>query len=219
MKKYVFLILGIMLLLVDFRFGWFTYPEFEAFETEAPQTVEMVITHVITNEWQMDIASDVAAYVLLIFAAKWFRETFSQKEKGCNNMKKLIRSCIIAILTRMMFVWMPFFLNGNLRYRGSYLLYFVAIVAEVVVMARAVVGSCAFYETPENHDYNNRTVIIGLVCVATSVFANVLWFYELNFGYQIYITVSIIAAVYYALRIMADSHVQEDLNTFYGVLD
>lgn len=209
------MMLGLLLLIVDVKMGYFFYPAFEEFHSEAPETVNMVINHVVTDEWQMDLFSDIAGFILIMYASKWFRERFPEHTKSNARMKNVFKWCIIGIITRLMNAWMPFFLNGNLRYRLAYGFYFLALIAEVTTMIKTMMALDSYLETPENHDYNNRSAILALITTGAGTVSMIMWFYDLYFGYAIYFVVELLVFMWYALRIMVDSLVQKDLETTY----
>ena len=62
---YFILFLAVLLLAVDIRLPLMPYPAFEPFVTEAPQTVDLVINHVIGHQLMLDLFSDLLGYLLL----------------------------------------------------------------------------------------------------------------------------------------------------------
>lgn len=62
------MIIGFLFLIIDIRIGTIAFPAFEEFRAEAPETVEMVIGHVVTDHMLVDVVSDIAAFVLIAVA-------------------------------------------------------------------------------------------------------------------------------------------------------
>ena len=65
LAPYIILFLAVLLLAVDIRLPARDYPAFESFPTEAPETVDLVINHVIGHHLMLDLLPDVLGYVLL----------------------------------------------------------------------------------------------------------------------------------------------------------
>lgn len=197
MKKYYVLFAAVLLLIVDIRIPAIAYPAFEAFETEAPKTVDMVIHHVIGENIRIDILSDVLGYLLLAVASvllsarnKKFRRVLLWTAFGLGMY--LYKNC------------MPFFLNGHERFRMGYLIYFVAAVAEAVAVFYAMYALCSQLETVENHSYNNVTVIVAMICIGTGIVASIMYFYDLMILAWIYYCIQIILAGVYWYLIRKD---------------
>ena len=71
MKKYTVLLVAILLLILDIRIPTAEYPAFEAFKTEAPETVDLIIRHVVGSSLRIDLLSDAAGYFLIaVYALK-----------------------------------------------------------------------------------------------------------------------------------------------------
>ena len=185
MKKYYILFAAVLLLILDIRIPAVAYPAFEAFETEAPKTVDLVIHHVIGEKVRIDILSDTLGYLLLAAASvllsvnnKKFRKVLLWTAFGLGM--HLYRNC------------MPFFLNGHERFRMGDLIYFVAAVLEEVVVFYAMYALCSQLETLENHSYNNVTMIVAMICIGTGIVTAIMYFYDLM----------ILAGIYYGVQII-----------------
>ncbi|MBQ8596396.1 MAG: hypothetical protein IJ409_01270 [Lachnospiraceae bacterium] len=188
MKKYVVLIVAVLLLIVDIRVPAVAYPVFEEFRTEAPETVDLIINHVVGDHLRIDLLSDTLGYVLLaITAIKLIGENTGYR-------KTLLWSAFslgIYIYQNLM----PFLLNGNERFRIGYLIYFVAVFLEAMVIFRAVYPVCTKLETVENHRYNNITIIILLISVGTGFVAEALYFFDLIVLSVIYLIIQLVTMI------------------------
>jgi len=197
--KYILAFAALLLLIVDVRVGAFDYPAFLAFRTEAPNTVDLVIKHVIGDRMMIDIASDLVGFILMTIASimfiKHIRENNNITPDKSNKLVKsmstvrnwAIAGCFIYIAEKLM----PMFMNGNYRFRLGYALYYLLLVAETVVLSTSMMTICNLLENIENHTYNNLTTIFAMLCVGTFVVARVLYFYELIIVFIIYYVLSI----------------------------
>lgn len=197
MKKYYLLFIAILLLLLDIRIPAAAYPAYEAFLTQAPQTVELVIGHVVGSRVRVDLLSDALGYLLLMAAAVIL---------SINN-KKFRRVAVWSALSFGVNLYkniMPFLLNGSARFRVGYLIYFIAAVLEAVTVFYAMYTLCGQLETLENHSYNNLTVIVAMLCVATGFVSATVYFFDLIILAVIYYLCSIAAAGVYFFMVYKD---------------
>ena len=172
MKKYTILLVAILLLILDIRIPTVAYPAFEAFKTEAPETVDLIINHVVGGYLRLDILSDALGYLLIGF--------YAVKMLKLND--KYGKAALWSAVGFGLYIFqniMPFWLNGNERFRIGYLIYFVAIFVEAAVILKAVYPVCEKLDTVEYHGYNNLTIIILLISVGTGFISEALYFYEL----------------------------------------
>lgn len=182
---YGILFLAVILLVIDIPIPAIAYPTFEPFYTEAPLTVDLLINHVIGHYLRLDLLSDVLGYVLLAAACIML---------GPNNkhfFKQLpwIAAGIGFYLCRHL---MPFSLNGGLRYRAGYLLYFVSGALQVLVLLRTMIHVCDGLETTENHSYNNLSIILMIISCFAGTVSMVVWFYDLFWLSVVYLIVQLI---------------------------
>ena len=172
MKKYTILLVAILLLILDIRIPTVAYPAFEAFKTEAPETVDLIIRHVVGSSLRIDLLSDAAGYFLIaVYALKMLG--------GNERYKNLMFWSAVGLGIYIFQSIMPFWLNGNERFRIGYLLYFVSVFLEAAVILKAVYSVCMKLESVEYHGYINLTIIILLISVGTGFISEALYFYEL----------------------------------------
>ncbi len=186
MRKYYLLFAAVLLLIVDIRIPVYAYPAFEAFQTEAPASVSLVIGHVVGASLRIDLFSDAAGYLCLLVAAAWL-------SLGDRRFK---RTFIWAAVSAAIYIYqqiMPFFLNGSLRFRTGYVFYFVSAVFQMIALFSAMYSVTGQLENTSNHSYNNVTVIVIMLCVGTGLVAAAVWFFDLI----------ILSAVYYAAQLAA----------------
>lgn len=212
MKKYYLLLIGIALLIVNIEINTIKYPTFIPFETEAPITVSMVIDHNVGTHMVVDFASDFVGFLLVMLAARFFIE--DSKDCDESNIRarrrrdrsnyffyRIIPWSILGIVFYIAKKLMPFYLNGNLRFRSEYVLYFPYLIISLVVMVNAILGVTALLESVENHTYNNITIIFGLLSTICFLVAGFIYFFDLMIGYFIYYAVAIAAMGYMLYRI------------------
>ena len=69
-KKYYVLYLGVIFLMLDIMIKVFPFPAFEEFFTLAPETVDMVINHVVGDRMRLDVASDFIGLILIFLGSR-----------------------------------------------------------------------------------------------------------------------------------------------------
>ncbi|MBO7334553.1 MAG: hypothetical protein J6U67_06615 [Lachnospiraceae bacterium] len=202
MKKYVFILIGVFFLMIDIKMFSAEYPAFEMFRTEAPNTVDMVVNHVIGSRLPIDIVSDVAGYLALIvaavivikeFAGTEFKDDFERQEKKRykDRFERVLCWSGVGIIAYLFNAFMPFMLNGNLRYRAGYGMFFVCLAVKIAVITMTVTGIMGLEECVEDHDFNNKTTIFALIAVICACVTRICFFYDLGFVYWIYMFLSI----------------------------
>lgn len=186
MKRYYLLFIAIVFLIIDIPIPTIAYPAYEAFNTQAPQTVDLVINYVIGPRLKIDIFSDLVGYLLLAAASVMlsFRNRRFRTVLGWTVVSFGI--CVYQSV-------MPFLLNGSPRFRMGYLIYFVAAILETVTIFYAMYSLCFQLETLENHSYNNVTVMIAMVCAGVGFVSLATHFFHLT----------VISVIYYCLQIIA----------------
>lgn len=197
-KKYVLWFLGLFLLIVDIRIDIINYPAFVAFRTEAPNTVDMVIRHVIGDEMVIDVMSDAVGFILMFAAMFMFISHVANSNdiapiKSGKLIKSMSRARDWAVAGFFLYIAeriMPFFLNGNYRFRLGYVLYFAILVAEVMVFTNGALGVCKLLDNLSNHTYNNLSTIFMMISIGSFTVARVLYFYELTIVFIIYYVLS-----------------------------
>ena len=184
MKKYIILIVAVFLLILDVRIPTVAYPAFEAFKTEAPETLDLIINHVVGSRLRMDLFSDVAGYILIaVYAVKLIR----QNEK----CQKVLLWSAISLGIYIFQNIMPFILNGNERFRIGYMIYFLGVFLEAAVILKAVYPVCTKLDSVEYHGYNNMTIIILLISVGTGFISEALYFFDLIVLSVIYLVIAL----------------------------
>ena len=182
---YILLFLSVLLLAVDIRIPIKAYPVFASFVTEAPQTVDLVINHVIGHWLQLDLLSDVMGYLLLAAACIML---------GTENKHfiRLLPWIAISLGFYLCLQLMPFSLNGGMRFRAGYLLYFISGVLQVLVMLRAMMHVCDGLETTENHSFNNLSIIFMIISCFAGMVSVLIWFFDLFWISLIYLVLQLI---------------------------
>lgn len=217
MKKYYFLLIGIALLLVSIKINTIEYPKFEPFQTEAPLTVSMVIDHNVGTHLQLDLASDIAGFVLIIFSAILFLRDSQDIDTSDTKLRR--RTERSQFFFKKLYIWsgigiafylinrlMPFYLNGNLRFRAEYAIYFLYLLANILVILYAFLGVTALFDSLSNHSYNNVTILIGLASIICLLVARVVYFFDITIGYFVYYTFSVVAMACAIYRINTNLH-------------
>lgn len=194
MKKYIVLMIAVLLLIIDIRIPAAEYPAFEEFRTEAPETVDLIINHVVGDYLRIDILSDVIGYILLaVTAIRMIGENI--------RFRKTLLWSALGLGVYIYQNAMPFLLNGNERFRIGYLIYFVAVVFETIAIFNAVYPICTKLESVENHRYNNITIIILLISVGTGAISEALYFYDLIVLSVIYLVIQLVTMLICGYRI------------------
>lgn len=182
---YILLFAAVVLLAVDIRIPFKEYPAFEAFATEAPQTVDLVINHVIGHWLQLDLFSDVLGYLLLVAACIML----GMKNKHFIRQLPWIAVSLGFYLCQQL---MPFSLNGGMRFRAGYLLYFISGVLQVLILLRAMLHVCDGLDTTENHSFNNLSIIFMIISCFAGMVSVLIWFFDLFWISLVYLVLQLI---------------------------
>ncbi len=211
MRKQLLMLIGFALLLLDIRFGIISFPAFQEFRTEAPLTVDMVINHVVGSKLQIDILSNAAGFVLLILGAGMYLKSgkYEKTSKAYNHFDKIIPSSVVGLLLYLTEKFMPFALNGNLRFRCEYALYFFCLAFTVIPMGHALFGVAESMESTSYHIRNNLNIIFTMLALGCFVVSRVSYFYELVILAWIYYGISIVFAIASILRTYFDIRKKE----------
>lgn len=207
---YGIVFLAVILLVIDIPIPTMAYPAFEPFHTEAPETVDLLINHVTGHQLRLDLLSDVLGYLLLAAACVML---------GSNNKPflRLLPWIAAGMGFYLCFHLMPFFLNGRLRYRTAYLLYYVAGALQVLVLLRTMLHVCDGLETTENHGYNNLSIILMLISCFAGAISMIGWFYDLPRLSLLYLIVQLIFLGIFWYRVWRSRRILLDKNTAVGV--
>ncbi len=182
---YILLFAAVVLLAVDIRIPVKEYPAFEEFATEAPQTVDLVINHVIGHWLQLDLFSDVLGYLLLAAACIMLG---TQNRHFIRQLPWIAVSLGFYLCLQLM----PFSLNGGMRFRAGYLLYFVSGVLQVLILLRAMFHVCDGLETTENHGFNNLSIIFMILSCFAGMVSVLIWFFDLFWISLVYLVAQLI---------------------------
>lgn len=170
------------------------YPTFLPFATEAPNTVDMVINQVIGPVFTLDLMPDVLAYILILISITGLGK---MKRYFYRQIPLIIISMGISAADRML----PFYLNGNLRFRLGYLFYFLACLAKVVALFEYSFCYTRMEECRANHRDNTVTVILLMISFFTGFIHDVLAFYQLTISSYIYYAIQISTLCYTLYRL------------------
>ena len=153
---YILMFAAILLLAVDIRIPVKAYPVFEPFVTEAPQTVDLVVNHVIGHNLMFDLLPDVLGYLLLAVSCVMLGP-------GNRHFFRQLPWIAVSLGFYLCQLLMPFSLNGGMRFRAGYLLYFISGVLQVLILMRAMLHVCDSLDTTENHTFNNLSIIFMII--------------------------------------------------------
>lgn len=187
--------IGILITLIDIPIKTsIAYPDFIPFATEAPNTVDMVINHVIGPVFTLDLLPDLIGYILIFISIA-----------GLGPAKKYFYKQI-PLLTAAMGLYaantfLPFYLNGNERFRIGYLFYFLACIFKIIALFEYTFCYAKMGECRANHTYNTTTVILMMVSFLAGIIHYVLAFYQLTISSYIYYFVQLALLIYIAYRI------------------
>lgn len=211
-KKYYVLYLGVIFLMLDIMIKVFPFPAFEEFFTLAPETVDMVINHVVGDRMRLDVASDFIGLILIFLGSSMFLKEWKEnpvddeysKGKKQIHYRYFQRLKVYCILAAIFYFWeklMPFVLNGNLRYRLGYGDYFVYLIFEAIVLVNTFLCSLGALDEMKIHTYNTVTIIFGLLSVMCYVVTKLCFFYDLTIPFWIYTFVSLGIMAFTFLRV------------------
>lgn len=203
---YILMFAAVLLLAVDIRIPVAAYPAFEPFVTEAPETVDLVINHVIGHMLKADLVSDVLGYLLLAVSCVMLGP-------GNKHFFKQLPWIAVSLGFYLCQHLMPFSLNGGLRFRAGYLLYFLSGVLQVLVLMRAMMHVCDGLDTTENHSFNNLSIIFMIISCFAGVVAVLIWFFDLVWISLIYFIVQMIFLMVFWYRIWINRRILTGENT------
>ena len=185
LTPYYMLFLAVILLVLDVRIPVKPYPAFEAFITEAPETVDLVINHVIGHQLRLDLCSDVLGYLLTAVACIMLGRTN-------RHFVKLLPWTAVSLGFYLCQQLMPFSLNAGMRFRAGYLLYFITGILQVLLLLRAMLHVCDGLETTENHGFNNLSIIFMLISCFAGMVSVLIWFFDLFWISLVYLVIQLI---------------------------
>ncbi|MDE7223602.1 MAG: hypothetical protein K2O34_07475 [Acetatifactor sp.] len=185
LTPYYILFLAVTLLTLDIRIPATPYPAFEPFVTEAPETVNLVINHVIGHQLKLDLCSDVLGYLLMAAACIMLgREN--------KHFIRILPWTAVSLGFYLCQQLMPFSLNGGIRFRAGYLLYFVSGILQVLLLLRSMFHVCDKLETTENHSFNNLSLIFMIISCFAGMVSVLIWFFDLVWISLVYLIIQLI---------------------------
>lgn len=213
LKKIIIIWIGMIFLLLDTKLdGLIFYPAFEPFEAAAPDTVDMIIGHLIGDSVKIDIFSDFIGCLLILIPAsaivnknmKLLAE--AEQEQGklpvvYKLMKKnnrAFRAFVLGLLTLILYTGyqlMPFVLNGEQRYQIGYFWYIILIFFKCLTFIQAGLICCDAQESVQNHMWNNVVTIFILLSAFAGFVRAMSYFYNLPGTTAIYYTVQLFFGV------------------------
>ncbi len=181
---YGIVFLAVILLVIDIRIPVKPYPAFEVFVTEAPETVDLVINHVIGHQLRLDLCSDILGYLLMAAACIMLG-------RSNKHFVRLLPWTAISLGFYLCQQLMPFSLNGGMRFRAGYLLYFISGILQVLLLLRAMLHICDGLETTENHSFNNLSIIFMIISCFAGMVSVLIWFFDLFWISLVYLVIQL----------------------------
>lgn len=203
---YILMFAAILLLAVDIRIPVKAYPAFEPFLTEAPETVDLVVNHVIGHNLMLDLFSDILGYVLLAASCIML-------EPANKHFFRQIPWIAVSLGFYLCQQLMPFSLNGGMRFRAGYLLYFISGILQVLLLMWSMLHVCDGLETTENHSFNNLSAIFMIISCFAGVVAVLVWFYNLRWIALIYFVIQLIFLGIFWYRIWVNRRILTEEKT------
>lgn len=199
LTPYILMFAAVLLLAVDIRIPVKAYPAFEPFVTEAPQTVDLVVNHVIGHYLMFDLLPDVLGYLLLAVSCVMLGP-------GNKHFFRQLSWIAVGLGFYLCQQLMPFSLNGGMRFRAGYLLYFISGVLQVLILMRAMLHVCDSLDTTENHSFNNLSIIFMIISCFAGMVAVLIWFFDLVWIALVYFVIQMIFLGIFWYRIWVDRH-------------
>lgn len=205
LTPYILMFAAVLLLAVDIRIPVKAYPAFEPFVTEAPQTVDLVVNHVIGHHLMFDLLPDVLGYFLLAVSCVMLGP-------GNKHFFRQLSWIAVSLGFYLCQQLMPFSLNGGMRFRAGYLLYFISGVLQVLILMRAMLHVCDSLDTTENHSFNNLSIIFMIISCFAGMVAVLIWFFDLVWIALVYFIIQMIFLGIFWYRIWVDRHLLTEDN-------
>lgn len=207
-KKIIFIWIGMLFLLLDIKIcGIILYPPYEPFLTGAPNSVDMIIGHLIGNSVKIDIFSDIIGCLLILVPVGMLLRKSMKLSDGINQIqekrpfirvirekKREYRAFISGILTLILYIGyqlMPFVLNGRERYQAGYFWYIVLALFKNLTFINAGLICCEAQENTRNHMWNSVVAIFILLSAFAGFIRAMCYFYDLPAAYGIYYAVQL----------------------------
>lgn len=187
-KKIVSIWIGMLFLLLDTKLGGLIfYPTYEPFATPAPDTVDMIIGHLIGDSVKIDIFSDIIGCLLILIPVSMI------VGKNLKKRRKFL-TLVFGSLTLILYIGyqlMPFVLNGEPRYQAGYFWYIILSLFKAVTFIHAGLICCELQESTQSHMQNNLAAIFIILSAFAGFVRAMSYFYELTGGYGVYYAVQI----------------------------
>lgn len=195
-KEIIFNYIGIILLALGILVNTpISYPEYIPFESEAPNTVAMVIDSLIGNTYKQDLFPDIIGYLILIVSG--FIYDFRSKTDNKNTNKKLryFKATVfltLALFSHLALLSIPFLTNGRMRFKLFYLLYFITLILKYLGLLEFTRRLVTTNESFEHRSFNTVTLIIIMIGYLCGFISFVLFFYEFHLLSDIYMIIELV---------------------------
>lgn len=187
-KKIISIWIGMLFLLLDTKLsGLILYPPYEPFATPAPDTVDMIIGHLIGDSVKIDIFSDIIGCFFILIPVSMI------VGKSLKKRRKLL-TLTFGSLTLILYIGyqlMPFVLNGEPRYQAAYFWYIILVLFKAVTFIHAGLICCELQESTQSHMQNNLAAIFIILSAFAGFIRAMSYFYELTGACGIYYAVQI----------------------------
>lgn len=208
LKKTIIIWIGMLFLLLDTKLsGLIFYPPYEPFPTAAPDTVDMIIGHLIGDSVKIDIFSDIIGCLLILIPVGMIMRKKLKPPAESNQMqekrspvyvikktRREFRTLVFGSFMLILYIgyqFMPFVLNGEPRYRTGYFWYIILVLFKAVTFIHAGLICCELQESTQSHMQNNLAAILIILSAFAGFVRAMSYFYELPGAYGIYYAVQI----------------------------
>lgn len=195
MKKAVLLWVALLFLTIDTRIaGLIPYPEYIPFDTPAPETVDMIIGHLIGDSVHIDIFTDIIGYLLILYVSC----------KVVNVNTKAFRAFGLSVLSLLLYLanlGMPFVLNGEARYTTGFFLYIAYTLLKTFTAVQCGFILCDMSECIENHAWINVVAIFIMLAFISGFIRSMSLFYNLPRLTVTYYTVQAFFTLLYSVML------------------
>ena len=192
MKKAVLLWVALLFLTIDTRIaGLIPYPEYIPFDTPAPETVDMIIGHLIGDSVHIDIFTDIIGYLLILYVSC----------KVVNENTKAFRAFGLSVLSLLLYLanlGMPFVLNG---YTTGFFLYIAYTLLKTFTAVQCGFILCDMSECIENHAWINVVAIFIMLAFISGFIRSMSLFYNLPRLTVTYYTVQAFFTLLYSVML------------------
>ncbi len=193
-KQLIWSFIGLILVFVNIPIPTgIKYPMFIPFETEAPKTVSMVINKLVGNDFCIDIFSDIAGLIILIALCCIYRKQMTIHEKGKRTVwMQNVPFIVLALIFDVVYKILPFYLNGNLRFRICYVMYFVMTLTKIFALFFYTRCFLDLKETYATHSATSLSWIFLAVSYFCGAIRYIMHFFDIPIIVYIYLAAQII---------------------------